>query len=362
MTRSQPSPDSIIDSDLHPVPDHNRVLDFLNEPWKSRYAKGDHGARHPNYWNPNGVMRADAVTADGQRIEGNPLAMASLFLDVYSIEYAILNPMETMEHCVSPDAHYSAQALSAINSVFVEDWLSADERYLASITIALSNIELAVREIHRLGDHPRVVQVLTSSASPLPLGHSYFHPIYEAAVQYDLPVAIHPGLEGVGIAGAPTSAGFPSNYLEWHTLLATSYMTQLVSLVVEGVFQKFPTLKFILVEGGISWLPPIMWRFDKNWKALRPTTPWLDRPPSEIIQEHVLLTTQPIEEPPDSRHFQMMLDMFAAGDMIMFSSDYPHWDGDTPDFAARAFPETMRANIMRHNARRVYGLPEPQHA
>ena len=362
MTTSRTKTSGIIDSDLHPVPDHNRVIDFLPEPWKSRYAKGDHGAGHPNYWNPNGVMRADAVTSDGQRIERSPLTMARQFLDVYNIDYAILNPMESMEHCVSPDAYYSAQALSAINSVFVEDWLAADERYLASITIALSNIELAVREIHRLGDHPRVVQVLTASASPLPLGHPYFHPIYEAAVHYDLPVAVHPGLEGVGIAGAPTSAGFPANYLAWHTLLVTSYMTQLVSLIVEGVFQKFPTLKFILVEGGISWLPPIMWRLDKNWKALRSSTPWLDRPPSEIIQEHILLTTQPIEEPPDSRYFQMMLAMFAAQDMVMFSSDYPHWDGDTPDFAARAFPETMRGNIMYHNARRVYGLPEPQHA
>ena len=52
-----------------------------------------------------------------------------------------------------------------------------------------------------------------------------------------------PGLEGVGIAGSGGTAGFVANYLEWHTLLATSYMTQLVSMVVEGVFQKFPTLK-----------------------------------------------------------------------------------------------------------------------
>ena len=138
-------------------------------------------------------------------------------------------------------------------------------------------------------------------------------------------------------------------------------MTQLVSLVVEGVFQKFPTLKFILVEGGISWVPPIMWRLDKNWKALRATTPWLDRPPSEVIQEHVYLTTQPVEEPPNSKHFQMMLDMFDAEKMIMFSSDYPHWDGDTPDFAARAFPESMRDSIMYDNASRLYRLPEPQH-
>ena len=144
-------------------------------------------------------MRADSVTEEGARIEKSPETMASHYMDVYGIDYAVLNPMEAMEHCVSPDAHYSAAALSAVNTHFVEDWLPVDERYLASITIAFSNIELAVQEIHRLGAHPRVVQVLMASGSPFPLGHSYFHPIYAAASEYDLPVAIHPGLEGVAL-------------------------------------------------------------------------------------------------------------------------------------------------------------------
>ena len=236
-----------------------------------------------------------------------------------------------------------------------------DERYLASITIAFSNIELAVQEIHRLGDHPRVAQVLMASGSPFPLGHSYFHPLYAAAAEHNLPLAIHPGLEGVGIAGSGGTAGLVANYLEWHTLLATSYMTQLVSLVVEGVFQKFPTLKFVFVEGGVAWLPAMMWRLDKNWKALRSTTPWLTRPPSEIIEEHFVLTTQPIEEPDDSRHFRQVLEMFDAQKMLMFSSDYPHWDGDTPDFALRQLDPKLRDAVMYGNALEVFGIEAPQH-
>lgn len=351
----------LVDADVHPVPIHAKVAEYLEEPWRSRYLRGDHGAGHPNYYNPNGVMKSDAVTEDGQRIEKSPETLAKYFLDEYNISYAVLNTAEGMEHCLSPDAHYSAAALSAINTHFVEDWLPVDERYLASITIAYSNIELAVQEIHRLGDHPRVVQILGASASPFPLGHTYFHPIYEAAVEHNLPVAIHPGLEGVGIAGAPTTAGFVANYLEWHTLLATSYMTQLVSLVVEGVFEKFPTLKFVLVEGGVAWLPPIMWRLDKNWKALRLTTPWLTRRPSEIIQEHIYLTTQPIEEPDDNQHFRQMLDMFDAQKMLMFSSDFPHWDGDTPDFAMRQLPPDMRDAVLFGNALDLYNLEVPSY-
>ena len=58
------------------------------------------------------------------------------------------------------------------------------------------------------------------------------------------------------------------------------------------------------------------------------TVPWLNRPPSEIVFDHILLTTQPIEEPNNRQHLHQILDMFPAGKMLMFSTDFPHWDGD----------------------------------
>jgi predicted TIM-barrel fold metal-dependent hydrolase len=49
--------------------------------------------------------------------------------------------------------------------------------------------------------------------------------------------------------------------------------------------------------------------------------------------------------------------MFDAGRMLVFSSDFPHWDGDTPDFAARSFPRELRSRVMSETARELYGLP-----
>ncbi len=142
----------------------------------------------------------------------------------------------------------------------------------------------------------------------------------------------------------------------------TSYICHLVSLVTEGVFVKFPTLNFVLVEGGVSWIPPILWRLDKNWKALRRTIPWLERPPSEYVHEHIRLTTQPIEEPSDSQHLRAVLKMIDVDKMLMFSSDYPHWDGDTVDFVARAFTKDQRTRVLSETARDVYHLPPPSAA
>jgi predicted TIM-barrel fold metal-dependent hydrolase len=240
--------------------------------------------------------------------------------------------------------------------VLIEEWLPVDPRYRASLAIYPNDPEVAVREIHRLGDHPGVVQVIMPSAGRMPYGQRYFHPIYAAAVEHGLPVAIHPGTEGVGISGAPTNVGYPTSYFEWHTGLVCSYIAHLTSLVTEGVFTKFPGLTFVMLEGGVSWLPPLLWRMDKNWKALRMTTPWVDRLPSEIVTEHLRFSTQPIEEPEDVKHFHAILEMFDAERMLMFATDYPHWDGDTPDFTARAFPKALRPAIMGGNAQAVYNL------
>ena len=348
---------SVIDTDIHIAVDQQRMLDFLPEPWRRRFASGNRGPGPLGYWNPNGINRSDAITAEGRRIETSPAALGEYFFDVYGIEYGILNEGSLLQIGLSPEPDFAAAVVSAINDVIVNDWLPADSRFRASMVISPADPELAAREIHRLGDHPGIVQIIMASGARMPYGQRFYHPIYAAAVEHDLPVAIHPGSEGVGISGPPTAAGYATSYLEWHTGLVGSYIAHLVSMVAEGVFVKFPTLKFVLIEGGLSWLPPILWRFDKNWKGLRQTTPWLVRPPSQYVQDHVLLTTQPLEEPERTEHQRAIFDMFDVARMVMFSSDFPHWDGDTVDFAARSFPTELRSRVMSETARELYRLP-----
>src|SRR4051812_454466 len=252
---------AIVDTDIHPVLDPRRALDFLPEPWRGRHASGSRGPGTLGYWNPNGVMRADAITPDGERIEGSPDALARHFFDAYDIAYGVLNPEGVLHMGLSPEPDFAAALVSAYNDIVAHDWLPADPRFRSSLVVSPADPELAAREIHRLGDHPGFVQVLMPSAARIPYGQRWYRPIFAAAVEHGLPVAIHPGSEGIGISGAPSAAGYPTSYLEWHTGLVGSYIAHLISLVTEGMFVTFPTLKFVLIEGGVSWLPPLLWRF-----------------------------------------------------------------------------------------------------
>ena len=350
---------TIIDADVHPALDAERAVDFLQEPWRRRFATGSRGAGHLGYWNPNGVMRADAVTPQGARIEASPESMGRYFLDEYGVEYAVLNPEAAMHTGLSPEPDFAAAVISAYNDVVAQDWLTADERLRASLVVSAADPELAAKEIHRLGDNPGFVQVLLPSAARIPYGQRFYHPIFAAAVEHNLPVGIHAGSEGIGTSGPPTAAGYPTTYFEWHTGLVASYIAHLISLVTEGVFVKFPIAEGRPDRGRRLLAPSTFVAVRQELESTAPDHALAHRTTQPVVSQHVLLTTQPLEEPDRPAHFKAIIEMFDAEHMLMFSSDFPHWDGDTPDFAARRFIPALRPRVLGETARELYRLPAP---
>jgi predicted TIM-barrel fold metal-dependent hydrolase len=253
------------------------------------------------------------------------------------------------------DLESGAALASAINDWQIAEWLEPEPRLRASINVAYEDSELAAREIHRLGDDPRFVQVLMLIRTAEPMGRRKYWGMYEAAVEHDLPVGVHYGGWG---RGPHSGVGFGSFYIEDAVGMVTAFQDQVTSLVCEGVFERFPTLKIVLIEGGVAWLPSLMWRLDRAWRLLGDQAPKLDRLPSEAIREHLWLTTQPMDEPPRGGDFLAMLEQLAMPDRIMFATDYPHWDFDAPE---RALPSVVRGElrdaILGANARALYRLP-----
>lgn len=80
------------------------------------------------------------------------------------------------------------------------------------------------------------------------------------------------------------------------------------------------------------------------------------RPPSEYLRDHVRLSSQPLENPDDPQKILTMLELLDAEHLLMFSSDYPHWDFDSPTQAFPPLPEELRRRIFSENAREFYGL------
>jgi uncharacterized protein len=102
----------------------------------------------------------------------------------------------------------------------------------------------------------------------------------------------------------------------------------------------------------------LRWTLDAAWELMHEDHPRVQRKPSEYIDEHVWFTTQPIEEPDDPQHLVYAIEQARLGDRLLFATDYPHWDFDSPKQALpRAFGGELRRAILRDNAPAQYGLP-----
>ena len=153
-----------------------------------------------------------------------------------------------------------------------------------------------------------------------------------------------------------TNTGWPSFYIEEMTEHATSAQAMVTSFIMEGVFERYPTLKVVLIESGFAWLPALGWRLDKLWKRLKDEVPHLRRAPSEYLREHFCVSTQPMEEPEEPDHLMEMM-AWIGFDRILFASDYPHWDFDDPFLALPpSLDERQRTQIYSANARAAVSI------
>lgn len=346
---------AVIDCDIHNTLASERALDpYLPARWRHhRQAFGNRGYPGTDYPRMNeNAARVDAWPPSGSPPGSDLEFLADQLLDRWGIEYGVLNPLvDTMPH----NLDYAAAFCAAVNDWQVAEWLEQEPRLRASMVVPYEDGELAAAEIARSARNQGFVQILLLARTNELLGRRRYWKTYEAAVEYGLPIGIHFGACG----GFPTTgAGFASFYLEEHCGMSATFQDQVVSLVCEGVFERFPTLEIVIVEGGLAWLAPLMSRFDRSWRLLRSEVPHLQELPSSTIRRHFWATTQPIEEPPRAADFELLLEELDMDDRLVFSTDYPHWDFDSPDAALpRSLDPGVRRRILAENARSLYGFP-----
>lgn len=346
---------SIIDCDIHNmIPANDTLYKYMPDRW-CRYHEAFGMRGHLGSIYPRAMMSAarhDAWPPSGLPAGSDLDFMREQLLDAWDLDYGLLNCLYSGGGQLNLD--YWAALDRAMNDWQIAEWLEPEPRLRASILVPYEDGDMAADEIDRVGDHPGFVQVLLMVRTSEPLGRRKYHKIYEAAVRHDLPIGIHFG----GAGGGPiTGAGWPSHYIEDHGGMPQAFQTQVISLVCEGIFEHFPSLKVVLIEGGFAWIPPLMWRLDRCWEKMCDEVPYLKKRPSSYIKKHFWMSTQPMEEPPQRSYFQQLLEQLDANNKLMFATDYPHWDFDSPD---RALPidvtSELRRKIMSDNARLLYRL------
>jgi len=345
----------IIDCDIHPALRSASDLDpFLAARWRqhlAEYGKGTRGifAARGNYprFMP-ATARRDAWPESGPPGSDVELIRAQ-HLDPHDVEFGILEPL--LEANSPRNQDLQAALCTAFNDWQVTTFTDVEPRLRASILVPQDDAAAAVAEIERRADDPRFAQIQLSSRTPEPLGRRRYWPIFAAAERCGLPIGLHVGGPS---ASAPSASGWPSFYVEEHQILSHSMPTQAASLILEGVFDRYPLLKVVMIEGGFAWVPTLGWRLDATWSKMRSEIPDLKLKPSDYLKRNMWFATQPMEEPEKPRHLRQVFE-WIGWDRLVYSSDYPHWDYDDPRRAIKvALSDAEQRAIFRGNAEAIY--------
>jgi uncharacterized protein len=306
--------------------------------------------------------RVDSIPPTGGLPGSHYETTRDQLLDPHDVARAVLS-FDIGDIGGHPNPYLASALCRAANDWTVSRWIeeSGDPRLYTACLVPTQIVEDGVREIHRMAENPRVVEALmVSNGLGMPFGHPVYHPIYAAAEECGLPIAMHNGGDLWHGTTQAIAGGVPHTRFELHTLSPQHSMQHLSSFIAHGVFEKFPKLKLMVIEAGVAWLPWLMWGLDRQYGELRRESKLLRRLPSEYLRDHVVLSTQPLEMS-DSRG-DLLECLEAAGgmeDMLVFASDYPHWDGDEPSYIARRLPESWWDKVFHDNALDLLRWPEP---
>ncbi len=354
VTRDQLWSGPVIDCDVHAnVPSLETLFAYQEPVWiqwaQERGWRGPPGGRLS--YPPGATTTARAEWCDGQVTPASDLTMLQRhILDPWQVDHAIVNCYYGVDSLRHPD--WAAALARSVNDWLIDQWLDKDPRVRASLVVPARDPVAAAAEIDRVGNHPGFVQVLMPVRAERLYGQRIFYPIFEAMTRHDLVMGIH---WGGTTEDAPSPVGYASWYAEEYAIETQMFGAQLTSLVWEGTFQKFPTLRVAMLESGFMWLPMWAWAMNKKWKALRREIPWVNRLPFEIIRDHFRFSTAPADLGPREAS-QKVVQWLGRDDLLLFATDYPHLHTDDLAELLAVLPEPMRAKTMSENARSWYRL------
>jgi predicted TIM-barrel fold metal-dependent hydrolase len=328
---------------------------FLREPFKSR--------GFPDYesdW--YGAPGGEYAKGTGNREIGypgsNPEAVADHLFSARGVDVAVLHPMT---RGIMPDRHLGSALHAAHNEMLVSRWLESSQfgdRFRGTIRVNPDDVAGALREIDRWRDHPRVVQIGIPLQSRELYGKPQFWSLWEAAAAANLPVAVH--IEtGEGIAFPPTPSGHTQTYEQYLGFMALNYLYHLMNMIAEGVFERFPALKFVWADGAADFITPFIWRMDTFGRPHLEQTPWAPRIPSDYLPGHVYFIQGSLDGPGDAEFAGEWFRFTAKDDKVMFGSSYPHWQNADATRLPSALSAEQRDKVCWRNAAELYGIDIP---
>jgi uncharacterized protein len=352
----------IVDTDVHVHESPGELAPYCDLPWRVAL---EHMASLPETYldipgfspgvSDGSYQARFPTTHEGARMVTTPEQMERE-LHALHVDLAILFPDHLLKLPVLTQTDYAAALARAYNAWLVDKWTNPDRGLLGCIIACPQDPQDAAREIEKYADHPHIVGVYLPCAGLDPLwGHRKYDPIWQAAEACNFPVLLH--------SVTVTHPVFPFNNHGFDTELGRhacshtfSIMSNLVHMITTGVVVRYPNLRIAVTEAGVSWMPFLINRLDKEYLERRREVPFLKERPSHYLRQ-VYVATQPIEEPENLRDLVTLVELYKGENTTIFASDWPHHDFDHPMKLGQApFSDEVRRKIFGENALQLFRI------
>jgi predicted TIM-barrel fold metal-dependent hydrolase len=255
------------------------------------------------------------------------------------------------------DAEYQREIIRVYNDWISEFCSAAPDRLLGSALLPMRGpVEWAVEEAERIAGMEGIRTVLIPAEVERSYAHADYNPMWDALQDIGLPVSTHSGT-GTGEAifakmeRLGTGLGVTDNKV-------FQPMRAMADLIWGAVPQRYPQLRFVVVEGGVGWVASLLGFMDHWWNDHRHwMEPKLDEAPSTYFKRQFWATFE------DDRAGILTRELVGV-DRLMWGSDYPHTEGTFPysqEQIMRDFmgvPEAEVYQMVTGNAAQLYGLDQ----
>jgi predicted TIM-barrel fold metal-dependent hydrolase len=233
------------------------------------------------------------------------------------------------------------------------EYCSHDPKRLIGVgLIALDEVDAAFMELERIAKKGlQGAMIWAEPPEDLPYSHADFEPFWQTAEALGMKLSLHSLTSRRKNFSADTSGLVYRSVVLYQEVVRT-----ITDLILNGVLERHPELKFVSAENEIAWLPFHLWRMDQLYEKLKPMSPIeLSMEPSEYFQRQVFATF--IEDP----FFSATVPAIGSTN-IMWSSDFPHLASSFPhsrELIEKNLANVAEAdltNIVHDNVARLYAI------
>jgi predicted TIM-barrel fold metal-dependent hydrolase len=353
-----------ITADTHAGASIQAYRDHLDPSWRGEFDAWRGGYKNPDKQHIGGKKTKNWDSAERRAdLERDGVAAEIIFPNTvppfYDTAFHISPPP-------TPDQYPRWLAGTRAHNRWLAEFCAEEPERRAGIgLIHLNDIDDAIADVHWIAEHGLRGGVLLPLPAPSdvhlePLNSPRYDRLWAAIQDCDLVVNQHSG------QGSPAYLpDAPGSRALWASEMAFFVQRGFTHLIMGGVFERFPRLRYILTESGCAWVPGVLRQLDRTWMAWKSGAlgeidmsrdPAPPEPPSFYARRNCWYGVSfPSPREIEGREI-------VGVDRLLWGNDYPHYEGCYPysrenmRFAFSELPESEVRMVLGENAARLYGF------